>query len=31
MFPMFPNPIYVTVVVVTAILVIVYLRKKRKP
>jgi hypothetical protein len=31
MFPMFPNPIYVIVVVTAAIGVILYLRKKRKP
>jgi len=30
MFPMFPNPIYVIVVVIAAIAVIFYIRKKPK-
>jgi hypothetical protein len=31
MFPMFPNPIYAIAIVAAAIVVILYLRKKRKP
>jgi len=31
MFPMFPNPSYAIAIVAAAIVVILYLRKKRKP